>query len=361
MPFHPSLPYNELPLLPPTAEIETRPVLKACIKARAALAEMKASGPLIPNQDILVNSIPILEAQASSEIENVVTTTDRLFRFANEPEHLADPATREALRYRRALYQGSQELAQRPLSSRTAIKICSTIKAVDTDIRSVPGTALMNDATGEIVYTPPEGADLLRNKLTNWERYIHADDGIDPLVRMAVLHYQFEAIHPFTDGNGRTGRILNVLFLQQEGLIVTPILYLSRYIIRNKPDYYRLLLEVTTKGAWAEWILYMLDAVRETSLWTTSRIIAIRGLLDASARTMRDRAPKIYSHELAEIVFLKPYCRIGDLVDAGIAQRQAASTYLKTLTEMGILRELKVGREKLFINTELVRLLSDQT
>ena len=360
MPFHPHRPYNDLPPLPPAVDLETRPVLKACIEARSALAEMKAAGPLIPNQDILVNTIPIFEAQASSEIENVVTTTDRLFRFVNEAEHQADPATREALRYRRALSQGSQELAQRPMSSRTAIEIGRTLKGVDTDLRSVPGTALMNDATGEIVYTPPEGVDLLRGKLTNWERYIHDADDVDPLIRMAVMHYQFEAIHPFTDGNGRTGRILNVLFLQEKGLIDIPILYLSRHIIRNKPDYYRLLLEVTTKGSWEEWIQYMLAAVRETSRWTTSRITAIRELLDSSAQTMRDRAPKIYSRELAEIVFVKPYCRIGDLVNTSIAKRQAASTYLKTLAEIGILREVKAGREKLFINTALLRLLSDQ-
>lgn len=359
MPFRPDRPYNDLPVLPPMADIETRQVLKACIEARAALAEMKAAGQLIPNQDVLINSIPLLEAQASSEIENIVTTTDRLFRFANEAGHQADPATREALRYRTALYQGAEMLEQRPISTRTAIEICRTIKGVETDIRTTPGTALLNDATGEIVYTPPEGSDLLREKLSNWERYIHHPGDVDPLIRMAVMHYQFEAIHPFTDGNGRTGRILNVLFLLEKGLIDIPVLYLSRYIIRNKRGYYRLLLEVTTDAAWESWLLYMLDAVRDTSLWTTSRINAIRALLDASAQAIRDRAPKIYSRELAEIVFVKPYCRIGDLVSAGIAQRQAASAYLKTLAEIGILEEVKAGREKLFINTGLLRVLMD--
>lgn len=360
MPYLPDRPYNDLPALPPSADLETKEVLKACIEARAALAEAKAAGPLIPNQSILINSIPLLEAQASSEIENIVTTTDRLFRFAGKRERQADPATREALRYRTALYQGCQLLAQRPISTRTAIEICQTIKGVETDIRSVPGTALMNEATGEVIYTPPEGANLLREKLSNWERYIHDQADVDPLIRMAVMHYQFEAIHPFTDGNGRTGRILNVLFLLERGLIEIPILNLSRYIVRNKRDYYRLLLEVTTKTAWTEWILYMLEAVRETSQWTTSRIKAIRALLDASAQTMRKDAAKIYSRELAEIIFVKPYCRIGDLVDSGIAQRQSASVYLKTLAEIGILEETKVGRDKLFINTGLVRALSHQ-
>jgi Fic family protein len=359
MTFRPDRPYNDLPALPPSQDIETRKVLKACIEARAALAEMKAAGQLIPNQSVLINSIPLLEAQASSEIENVVTTTDRLFRFANAAGNQADPATKEALRYRTALLEGVQMLEKRPVSTRTAIEICRTMKGVETDIRATPGTALLGGATGKIVYTPPEGPDLLREKLSNWERYIHDLGDVDPLIRMAVMHYQFEAIHPFTDGNGRTGRILNVLFLVEKGLIDIPILYLSRYIIKNKPDYYRLLLHVTTEQEWEGWILYMLEAVRDTSLWTTSRIKAIRALLDRCAQKMRERTPKIYSRELAEVVFVNPYCRIGDLVEAHIAQRQSAATYLKALADIGILEERKVGREKLFINVELVRILSD--
>ncbi len=359
MGFLPGQPFNDLPDLPPKDDIETRRVLKACIEARAALAELKAAGQLIPNQAVLINSIPILEAQASSEIENIVTTTDKLFRFANEADDRADAATKEALRYRTALDQGFQLLRKRPVSTTMAVQVCRIIKGTELDVRSTPGTALMNDATRNVVYTPPEGRDLLLRKLSNWERYIHDAEEIDPLVRMAVMHYQFEAIHPFVDGNGRTGRVLNLLFLVEQELIDIPVLYLSRYIILNKADYYRLLLGVTAEAQWEEWILFMLEAVRSTAQWTTSKIKAIRDLLDKTAATIRERKPKIYSRELAEIVFVQPYCRIGDLVDADIAQRQSASVYLKALTDIGVLQERQAGREKLFINPALLNLLAD--
>jgi Fic family protein len=302
-----------------------------------------------------------MEAQASSEIENIVTTTDRLFRFANEPGGQADPATKEALRYRTALNEGFQSLKERPVSTSTAVAVCRRIKGVDLDIRSTPGTALMNEVTGSVIYTPPEGQELLRDKLANWEQFIHEADDIDPLIRLAVMHYQFEAIHPFIDGNGRTGRILNLLYLVDKGLLDIPVLYLSRYIIGNKQAYYDRLLAVTTQGAWEEWILYMLDAVRETSDWSTKQIRAIRDLLDQTAERIRRDLPKIYSRELADVIFVNPYCRISDLVDAGIAKRQAASVYLKALVENGLLEEIKAGRENLYINPALLTLLRDRT
>ena len=357
MAFNPTSPYNDLPPLPPTVEIETRVVLKACIEARAAIAELKQAGGLIPNQAVLINSIPLLEAQASSEIENIVTTTDRLFQFADNREALADPATKEALRYRRALRDGFESLAKHPLTTRTAVDICRTIKGVDMDVRSTPGTALMNDRTGEVVYTPPQGAALIRDKLANWERFLHGAEELDPLVRMAIGHYQFEAIHPFNDGNGRTGRVLNLLYLVDIGLLDIPVLYLSKAIIEAKQDYYRLLLAVSTEQAWEPWILFMLDAVRRTAHWTTSRIKAIRILIDETAARMRQEAPGIYSRELAELIFVQPYCRITNVVDAGIAQRQTASVYLKQLADIGLLREVKIGREKLFINPSLLQAL----
>ncbi len=359
MPFRPDKPFNDLPPLPPGSDIETRSVLKAAIEARAALAELKVAGKLIPNQAVLINSIPLLEAQASSEIENIVTTTDRLFRFADRAaEAEADPATKEALRYRTALNDGFAESAKRPLTTATAVKICRTIRGIETDIRATPGTALMNEGTGAVVYTPPEGQSRLRDLLANWERYLHEHEETDPLVRMAVAHYQFEAIHPFTDGNGRTGRILNLLFLVEKGLLALPVLYLSGYIIRHKSDYYRLLLRVTTNSAWEEWIAFMLRAVLETAHWTTIKIGAIRDLLDETAATIRRDAPKIYSRELADLIFVQPYCRIGNLVDAGIAQRQSASVYLKKLADIGILEGRKIGREKLFVNPRLLELLT---
>lgn len=358
--FRPDRPYNDLPPLPPDRDVETKAVLKACITARTALVELRVSGHLIPNQSVLINSIPLLEAQASSEIENIVTTTDKLFRFANQVGGDADPATKEALRYRTALSEGFQTLAHRPVSTSTAVAVCRTIKGIALDIRSTPGTALMNEATGAVIYTPPEGQERLRDKLANWERYIHEAEDIDPLIRLAVMHYQFEAIHPFTDGNGRTGRILNLLYLVDKGLLDIPVLYLSRYIIANKRAYYDRLLAVTTQGAWEDWLLYMLEAIRDTANWSTARILAIRDLLDQTAERLRRELPKIYSRELAEVIFVNPYCRIGDVVEAGIAKRQAASVYLKALVERGLLQEVKAGRENLYINPALLALLGDR-
>ena len=223
----------------------------------------------------------------------------------------------------------------------------------------MPGTALAR-GTGEVVYTPPDGEDLLRTQLANWERFIHERKDIDPLVRMAVGHYQFEAIHPFTDGNGRTGRVLNSLFLIQEGLLTLPILYLSRYIIENREDYYSLLLQVTCEGDWEAWLLYLVEGVEQTANWTRSKIEAIRRLFEHTSEVVRERKPKIYSHELVSLIFELPYCRIQNVMDAGIVKRQSASRYLKELVETGVLRELSVGREKIFIHTKYLKLLTQE-
>jgi Fic family protein len=356
--FDPKRPFNDLPLLPPAAEVETKAVLKACIEARAALEGLKQAGARLPNQAVLINSIPLLEAQASSEIENIVTTSDALFRYAQIEDQTPDSATKEALRYRTALERGFHSLSQRPISTNTAIEVCTQIKGVAMQIRRVPGTALGNQSSGEVVYTPPEGEVLLREKLSNWERFIHQSESIDPLIRMAVAHYQFEAIHPFTDGNGRTGRVLNLLILVQLGLLELPVLYLSRAIIRSKADYYRLLLGVTTQARWEDWILYMVSAVAQTAGWTTNKIKAIQQLQAHAREYIRLRAPKIYSRELVDVIFTQPYCRIQNLVESEIAKRQTASVYLKTLESIGVLKEVKVGREKLFIHPNFVRLLT---
>lgn len=357
MTWVPEQPYNALPPLPPTVELETRAVLKACIPARAALAAMNQAAALMPNPAMLVNTLPMLEARDSSEIENIVTTADRLFQYADAAEQQADPATKEALRYRGALYWGVASLAQRPLSTATAVEVCRQIKAVDLDVRRTPGTQLVNDRTGEVVYTPPQGEAQLRELLANWEAFLHNARDIDPLVRMAAAHYQFEAIHPFVDGNGRTGRVLNLLFLVQEGLLDLPILYLSRAILRRKADYYRLLREVTQTGAWEPWVLFMLQGVEETALWTTAKILAIKQLADHTAQHVRERLPKLYSRELVDVIFEQPYCRIANLVDRGIAQRQAASRYLHALADGGVLEERTLGKEKLFVHPRLLRLL----
>ncbi len=356
--WQPDQPYNHLSPLPPVTEFENIVVLKACIPARAALAELKQAGELLPNQELLINLLPLLEAQGSSEIENIVTTTDRLFQYAEEDSQ-ADPMTKEALRYRTALRQGFEELERKPLCTNTALEICSTIKSVQMDIRKVPGTALSNQATGQVIYTPPVGEEVIRNLLGNWERFLHADDTIDPLIKMAIAHYQFEAIHPFTDGNGRTGRILNILYLIEQKLISLPILYLSRYIVQNKHDYYRLLLEVTTERHWQEWIIFMLKAVETTATWTMHKIAAIRQLIEQTTAYARKKLPSnIYSYELMQVIFEQPYCRIQNLVGRDIAKRQTASTYLKQLADIGILSEKRAGKEKLFVHPKLIQLLT---
>ena len=351
------LAHNRLPALPPAVELESRAVLKACIEARAALAELKQAAELIPNQAMLINTIPLLEAKDSSEIENIVTTTDQLFKYAQGHDN-ADPATKEALRYRTSLQGGYQSLKNRPLCTATAVEVCRTLKGVDIDIRRTPGTQLMNDRTGEVIYTPPEGEARLRDMLVNWERFLHNQTELDPLIRMAVGHYQFEAIHPFTDGNGRTGRVINILFLIQAELLNLPILYLSRHVIAHKADYYSLLMGITRDQAWEPWLLFMLQAVAETSKWTTGKIAAIRQLAEHTTDHVRARLPKIYTRELVDVIFEQPYCRIGNLVDKGIAQRQAASRYLHDLAALGVLREMPFGKEKLFIHPKLMQLLS---
>lgn len=350
-------PYNELPLLPPDGvDLESKPILKKCIEARGLLGELKQVGKKIPNQSVLINTIPLLEAQKSSEIENIVTTADKLFQYADS-EDKADPHTKETLRYRTALKEGYESLNTYPLTTSMAERICSTIKGVEMTVRKVPGTKLANPVTNEIIYTPPEGESLLREKLSNWERFINSDKKIDPLIVMALMHYQFEAIHPFTDGNGRTGRILNILYLVQEGLLEIPVLFLSRFIIRNKSDYYKKLLNVTKEQKWEEWIHYMLDAVIETADWTKRKIESIDSLITTTKDLVKNKLPKIYSRELVDLIFVQPYCRIQNVIELGLVKRQTASTYLKELANIGILREFKTGKEKIYIHPAFIELL----
>ncbi len=356
--WSPDKPFNEIPLLPPAVNLEPPSVLKQCIEARSALAGLKESAQILPNQAVLIQTLPLLEAQASSEIENIVTTTDELFKHPEITESM-DPAIKEALRYRKALLEGFGTLSKRPLTAGTAETICSIIKDKPMTVRRVPGTQLMNNRTGEVIYTPPVGEDHLRALLANWEKFLHKHVEIDPLVRMAVMHYQFEAIHPFTDGNGRTGRVLNSLFLIEQKLLSLPILYLSHYIIRHKNDYYQLLRGVTGNQAWEPWILYILKGIEETAVWTTGKIHAINELLQATTRYCRAKLPKkTYSKELVELLFERPYCRIQNLVDADLAKRQTASEYLKELAAIGVLEERAEGREKLYLHTKFWKLLT---
>lgn len=360
MSFNREQPYNDLPALPPEAELETPAVLKAAIGANRALAELKGKAESIPNQSILINSIILQEAKASSEIENVVTTNDRLFEAFSAGDSSYDPQTKEVLRYREALWKGFSALAKRPLSTNLFIDLVQTIKQNEAGIRKTPGTVIANQYTKKIIYWPPEGEERIRRLLANLEDYIHEENpDIDPLVKMAVIHYQFEAIHPFDDGNGRTGRILNILFLVLKNLLNLPILYLSDYIISRKPDYYRLLREVTEQDAWEPWILFMLDAVHTTAGETMQKIDGIRALLEETIEKAKKELPaRVYSKELVELLFQQPYCKIKFLVDHGIAKRQTAGDYLKELENIGILKSKQVGRETLYLNVQLYDLLS---
>ena len=356
MKCNPRLPYNELPTLPPKQELETVRVLKQCIRSRTQLAELEQAANFLHNKSLLINVLPLLEAQASSEIENIVTTTDRLFR-SSLLNQSPDAATKEALNYRAALYQGYQSLADRPICTATAERVCSVIKSRSMTIRKEAGTALGSTISGDTIYTPPVGESVIREKLANWENFINQTTELDPLVVMAVAHYQFEAIHPFSDGNGRAGRVLNLLYLVQAGILSSPILYHSRGIIRRKDDYYDLLRTVTFDQDWEAWILFILEVLEESAEWTNQKIRSIREYREEVKRDLKIKVPKIYSNELLDVLFEQPYCQIADLVSAGIAKRQSASVYLKKLVEIGLLTEERVGRSALFIHENYRNLL----
>lgn len=355
--WNPEVPYNDLPLLPPAGDQESRAVLKATVAARAALAGLDQAARLLPNPTVLLNAAMLLEAQASSEIENIVTTADELFRYAVS-EETANPATREALRYRAALYEGVTALRSRPLTIGTTERVCSRIKDVNMSIRSIPGTRIANPATGQVVYAPPEGVDVITEKLADWERFVHDDaDDLDPLVRMAIAHYQFEAIHPFHDGNGRTGRIVNILLLVEAGLTAEPILYMSRYLSRHKNEYHRLLNAVTAEGAWQDWIRYMLAAVEQTARATLLKIDAIRAVQGETGDRARAATRGGRDAEFLNLLVEQPYTRIKTVVDRCRVSRPTATGWLGDLVAAGLLEEFRLGRERLFLNRRFLQVL----
>lgn len=357
MPWSPDVPFNDLPPLPPDSfDLEPKSVLKAAIDARTALATLAQASQMLPNPTILIHAVPLLEAQASSEIENIVTTADELFKHVDTGG--GDHATKEALRYRRALFEGVEAIRNRPLTAATAARVCSELQGREMDVRAVPGTRIANPTTREIVYAPPEGPSLIREKLSAWERFVHSEDDLDPLVRMAVAHYQFEAIHPFHDGNGRTGRVINILMLIEAGLLRDPILYLSRAIIARKNDYYRLLRAVTADAAWTDWTLYMLDVVRDSATSTTRKIGAIRTCQEGIAERARAATPGGRDARFLQVLFEQPYCRIGVVSVRCDVSRQTASSWLHALVDAGLLSDVKVGRELLFVNHELLDVLT---
>ena len=352
-------PYNDLPALPQAAEVESRVVLKKTVGAAAALAELRGAGSRIPNPGILINAIGLQEAKLSSEIENIVTTNDAIYQVASEIKGEHDPAAKEVLRYRQALWHGYQATRTRPLlTTNLFIAIARIIKdRPDFDVRRIPGTKIV-DSENRTIYTPPVGEQVIREKLAALEKYIHDDEATEPLVKLALMHYQFEAIHPFHDGNGRTGRILNLLFLLQRELLDIPVLYLSRYIIEHKVRYYALLQGVTERREWEPWILYLLDAIEVTAKSTLEKINAILSLMDATAEKIRTDRPGVYSRELVEVLFEQAYARIMFLERRGVAKRQTASRYLKELASIGVLRAVRQGREVYYINQGLVEVLA---
>jgi len=356
MTWDPATPYNALPELPPTIEIETKQVLKAAIEARAALATLDQAARRMTNPTVLINSIPLLEAQASSEIENIVTTADDLFKFAQDESAATNPATKETLNYRTALFAGIELMQARPLSSTTVVEVCTIVKGRVMDVRMLPGTDIGNPATQAAIYTPPSSESVIRTKIGNWEKFLHQPGNLDPLVAMAVAHYQFEAIHPFEDGNGRTGRIMNILMLMSAGLIDQPILYLSRYIIEKKDDYYRLLLGVTRDSNWEEWVLFVLEGIRKTALSTVAKIDQIQELQDETLAKIRE-ATSAANADLLAVLFEQPYCRISNVVERCRVSRPTATNWLNALVRQGVLVDIRAGRERLFINSRFLELL----
>lgn len=355
--FNRNLPYNDLPPLPPAYEIETTAVLKKAISASRAMAELKGMAERMPNQAMLIDSLVLQEARASSEIENILTTNDEIYKAASDDALPASPEAKEVLRYRQALNHGFRQIKTRPLATGMFVEIAQLIKEAQFDIRRTPGTRIA-DGKGETVYTPPEGEAVIRDKLRELENFMHADDQLDVLVKMALMHYQFEAIHPFPDGNGRTGRILNILYLVDKGLLNLPVLYLSRYIIDHKNAYYEGLRRVTEEGLWQDWILYMLDAIEQTSMRTHSQITDILALMESVRERVQREAPGIYSKDLIEQIFKQPYCKIQFLERAGMGTRQTCAKYLRELEKLGILTGQKMGREVYFINSGLFTLLT---
>jgi Fic family protein len=359
--FDRNQPYNNLPLLPPTEDLETKPILKQAIASNRMLAELRGLAKQIPNQLMLINGIVLQEAKLSSEIENIVTTNDELYRadadLDAKMDNKVDAHTKEVLRYREALQYGCRALQDKPLTTNLFIEIVRLIKESQINIRAIPGTTLKNEH-GEVIYTPPVGENIIRDKLSNLEKFIHAQDDIDPLIKMAVMHYQFEAIHPFGDGNGRTGRILNLLYLVDKGLLDNPILFLSRYILSNKRDYYLGLRKVTEENCWEDWILFLLKGIEETAKKTHEQVTRILALMETTREFVSREAPSVYSKDLIEVIFSHPYTKIQFVVNAGIAKRQTASNYLQALVKLAVLREHQVGREKYYINDNLLKELT---
>ena len=359
-------PYNSLPLLPPEdKKFITINLLMALNKANKALAELKGLARKLPNQSMLVNTISLREAKASNEIENIFTTDDELYKALTVKEDDLKGSAKEVLNYREALWSGYAKIKEdKEFNLELLINIHHKIQHLNEGIRPVKagtvikkkGTGLINDS---VVYTPPRGEEIIKQKLGNLFNYLNDDKSFphDPLIKLAISHYQFEAIHPFRDGNGRSGRILSLLVLIQKQLLDIPILFLSAYIIRQKEDYYYLLNQVTTLKSWEEWIIYILKAVEETSIYTISKIEEIDQLFTTTHKLISEKLPLIRK-ETIEKIFMQPYISPKSLVDQNIKSLNTAKKYLVQMTELGIMRPQKIGKKIIYLNVELFDLLS---
>jgi len=353
-------PHYILEKLPPKRElVETVKILRQANKAATALAELKGIAKSIPNQAMLINAIVIQEAKGSSEIENIITTQDELYKALTINKANISPQTKEVVNYRKSLFHGFKIITDQGfLRVNDIVSIQQELVENTAGVRNTPGTVLKNDKTGEVVYTPPQDKDEILDLLSNFiTHYNENGSELSPLINLAILHYQFESIHPFYDGNGRTGRILNILYLILNQLIDVPILYLSSFIIQNKPEYYRLLNLVNRTGKWEDWILFMLKAVEVTSTQTIKKINLIRQLLEQTVKKVQEELPKIYQKELVELIFEQPYSKIEFIVNRLKVERKAASRYLLGLEKIGVLKSQKVGRETLYINKKLTDIL----
>lgn len=350
------------PTLPLSIDLETKPILKKLAGAHRALAELKGTSRLVPNDSILINTLSLQEAKDSSAIENIVTTHDELFKsdiFANQ---FASIAAKEVHNYGVALREGYQTVRKTGLiTNNDILNIQANLEENRAGFRRLPGTELKNDQTGQTVFVPPQNPEDILRAMNNLEGFINdnSKSEIDPLIKMAIIHHQFETIHPFYDGNGRTGRILNILYLVQQGLLDAPVLYLSRYINQNKSDYYRLLQSVRDVGNWEEWVFYILDGVEQTAIQTTQMVHAIRNLMQIHKFKMRTELPKIYSQDLINSTFSHPYSKISYIERDLRVSRITATKYLDALVGVDLMRKVKVGRESYYLNAGLVDILSN--
>ena len=352
----------KIPKLPFKEEIETKSVMKKTALARSALAEMKGAASSIPNQNILISTLSLQEAKDSSAIENIITTHDELYQADYLKNQFKTVESEEVHKYAEALRWGFQKVQEQGfLSNNHIIKIQEMIEENRAGFRKVSGTELKNEQTGEVVYTPPQTHDKVLRHMADLESFMNNDElsDWDPLVKMAVIHHQFESIHPFYDGNGRTGRIINILYLVKEGMLNLPILYLSRFIKQNKGEYYRLLQKVRTENAWVEWGLFILEGVEQTSMQTLKIIDSIKALMLNCKHQLRRDLPKIYSQDLLNNLFRYPYTKINFVMNDLNVSRPTATRYIEGLTAINILQKQKIGKDNYYINKNLFNLLSN--